>query len=184
MDVPSNLVNSITLWSRTKPSNQKVSTELSWDDETDKEIALNQFKEHYPKGIKPRNWLINQKEYCFYHGLAQGSPLSPTLSTILLVPNLMLNPLYKIIFYADDGDLYDLKNGVDPIEILKRIDKRSGIKAHLNLPKTGWNKENEIWLRYYKMLGKRFEPNDLHPTASGDKLQQKRTLRSVKKAVE
>ena len=67
------------------------------------------------------------KSYTYFHGVAQGSPLSPLLSTLLITKDLLNNPATKVVQYADDGILYDFTQ--DPYTILT-FPKESGIEIN------------------------------------------------------
>lgn len=138
LGIPLNLVLNMISWSRTKPRNSDNPTSLTWDSAEEKLLSINLNQQsNLPKNIKPKEgWEIEKNNYGYYHGLAQGSPLSPTLSTIILVPLIMLTTKAIALFYADDGILVP-KKGINPIDILKNIDPDSGIKAHIERPKSG-----------------------------------------------
>lgn len=61
--------------------------------------------------------------------MAQGSPITPTLSTIVLVPLILLNSKAKSIFYADDGLLYSNEE-FNPSDILDILPPEAGILVH------------------------------------------------------
>lgn len=105
LGLPPNLAKQMVKWSREMPNNLELSTDLTWDNADEKSVTLSQ-----------HSGVSKDKAYCYYHGVAQGSPLSPTLSTILLVPIFLLSSKFKSIFYADDGILYDPSPGADPID--------------------------------------------------------------------
>lgn len=65
--------------------------------------------------------------YDYYHGVAQGSSISPLLSTLPITLDLFLKDLCKVVQYADDGILYDLLSS--PEEILQ-FPPESGIKVN------------------------------------------------------
>jgi Reverse transcriptase (RNA-dependent DNA polymerase) len=51
------------------------------------------------------------KPWDYYYGLPQGSPLSPLLSILTLNRTLLKKKSgYKVVQYADDGLIYDIRN--------------------------------------------------------------------------
>ena len=83
--------------------------------------------------------------------MAQGSPISPTLSTIVLVPLILLNSKAKSIFYADDGLLYSNEE-FNPSDILDILPPEAGILVHAEGEKRRWVKFNGKWLCELKFL--------------------------------
>ena len=73
--------------------------------------------------------------YCYFNGIAQGSPLSPLLSTIILVHLIQLNKEIRSIFYADDGLLHSQKP-FDPNVLFGQICKEccKEFDYHFNFP--------------------------------------------------
>lgn len=117
-------------------------TDLNWLNRIDRKIHLKQHlslsnkERNFYKDFRGNNW---KDDFCYFNGIAQGSPLSPTLATLELVPTLMLSPLAANIFYADDGLLYS-NTIFDPSKILDRLNPSSGISVHDEGPKRGWVK--------------------------------------------
>ena len=106
--------------------------------------------------------LGGEKNYCYYHGIAQGSPLSPTLSSLVLVPEIYLkDKKASTAGYADDGLRFG-KNQFNPSEDLNPSIE-SGITIHNIAPKSQWVKQDGKWLTDLKFLGKKYLPNSLHP---------------------
>ena len=82
---------------------------------------------------KTENWKQN---FNYFNGVAQGSALSPTLSTVILSDILLLNhPGVQFLYYADDGILFSDKP-FDPDSILSGITRLSGVVAHTEAPKS------------------------------------------------
>lgn len=114
------------------PKNAMYSTDLTWSTSEEFNTTI-----RYHKEINGPSADI-AKSYCHYHGVAQGSPLSPTLSTLVLIPSLLLH-FPNVLQYADDGLIYG-----DNINIskLSNIEAESGIQAHLNEPKSQYIKKS------------------------------------------
>lgn len=170
-DIPSELVDTLIGWNRVPPQNAETSTTQSWQSETEKEISITQYesqnketKEYYEslklnKGFK--------SDYNFYHGVAQGSAISPTLSTLILIPELLLKAKGKVsaIMYADDGKL--ASNEIfNPLDYLT-FSKECGIKVHSDGRKNGWDRLEGKWKQDSKFLGRIFEPLERHPENQG-----------------
>lgn len=142
------------------------STDLTWLNPYDKlnhlhqHMALNFKERKFYKDFRAENW---RDDYCYFNGVAQGSPLSPTLATTILIPALMLAKEACNIFYADDGALYS-DNKFDPDKIFGNIDRNSGISVHPQGPKSGWVKYDGVWKKEFKFLGKKFVPESLSGT--------------------
>lgn len=141
----------------------RKATDLDWLSEKEKQFHLFQHKNlskeeySYYEQFRSFGWKEN---YSFFNGVAQGSPLSPTLSTIVLVP-LILNSLEAMgIFYADDGILYSNKE-FNPSKVLDKLFIGSGIAVHPEGTKRKWIKFNGKWLSNLKFLGKEFVPFEL-----------------------
>lgn len=139
MKVPNKLIYHMISWSRTMPQNMEKSTDIEFSNPNLKKLFIDNHeklsKEEYSFYETNRigDWKNN---YCYYNGVAQGSPLSPTLSTLVLIPLLLLNKLIRFLFYADDGAMANNRNKMDAIGTLKNIDPASGIEAHLIEPKS------------------------------------------------
>lgn len=169
MEIPESLRNHMMGWFRSMPSNMALSTDIQYDGS--KELHLNwETYDKLSQSEKDHNERLfgrlssNQNSiYCFHNGVSQGSPLSPTLSTLMLLPLISLE--MNGVGYADDGAA-DAQNEVDHIRnkrLLDNIDPSSGIKVHEEGPKRGDIKLNGTFVKDYKLLGKIFEPNNLHP---------------------
>lgn len=158
--LPSPLIDKIILWSRTAAENTTDSVQR-WD--TPYEEASD-YKYHLTgvSGIWSEedyiNWIEQKrkaevthphlKRYDYYRGVAQGSPISPLISTLIITRLLLLNPACKVVQYADDGILYDLTQS--PEEILT-FPPESGIKV--NWAKSRWLRREGNWLAPLKFLG-------------------------------
>lgn len=146
------------------PSNHTHATDITWQSKLHQELSQSQHR-HLP--AKELVEYVPQmkdgwyEKYCYYHGVAQGSPLSPTLSTILLIPLLMLTKGIPKVFYADDG--LSMPKTKDPVKELMEINPLSGIEAHTVEPKSRWIKKGGRWLNDLKFLGRKFEPKELTP---------------------
>lgn len=162
--IPTPLLNNIIRWSRTATENTTESTH-SWD--TPEEEA--QDYKYYITGASSPNtdeehhyWLIRKrkaekthphlKRYDYYRGVAQGSPTSPLISTLIITRLLLNNPHCKVVQYADDGILYDLT--LSPEEILT-FPPESGIRV--NWLKSRWLRRDGKWLNPLKFLGLVYE---------------------------
>jgi retron-type reverse transcriptase len=168
LDLPKDLLYHIILWSRTMPSNMDRSTDIEYESkeqlERDKKNYNNLPEEELKVYEKEYQKESNENKFCFYNGVAQGSPLSPTLSTLMLVKTLMLKT--NGCYYADDGKLFGstVQELNEAKDLLKSLDPDSGIQAHITGEK-GYtlDKENNKWIKDMKFVGKVFEPNSLHP---------------------
>jgi hypothetical protein len=169
MELPASLRNHMMGWSRTMPINMDTSTDLTFDNHEEYLISRNLYdnlsiseRKYYENlfGTAIGNYNVS---YCYYHGIAQGSPLSPTLSTLALVPLISLK--MNGIGYADDGtnhaETYEehMRNQYE----LDNINPESGIKVHKSAPKRGDIKVEGKFIKDYKFVGKVWESNDLHP---------------------
>lgn len=179
--IPDDLVHMLINWSRIFPEEkydykqilgktlrttiQDSSTDLTWKSEEEKATHLEQHSklsssEHnYYDEVRSRtrNW---QNNYCFFNGVAQGSPLSPTLSTIMLVPLLFMNnEKVDVIMYADDGLLYS-DHPFNPDDILN-FPMESGIIAHKEGLKSKWVRRDGKWLSPLKFTGIQYTPHSL-----------------------
>jgi hypothetical protein len=67
--------------------------------------------------------------YDYYHGVAQGSPISPLLSLLPISKELLTRSDCKVVQYADDGLLYDY---LSPPEIIlsEAFGPHTGISYH------------------------------------------------------
>lgn len=166
--LPESIIRLILHWNRTPPVGHPPSI-LSWRNEYDQTADYKYHKcgeygfysssdywdwrKHY--------WLSQSSHpehlrYDYFHGLSQGSPLSPLLSTLPLTWELLLDPYCKIVQYADDGILYDLL--CRPEDILT-FSPESGLSYHVL--KSGWLRENWKWVRALRYLGQTF--NGINP---------------------
>ena len=87
----------------------------------------------------------------YYLGVSQGSPTSPLLSTLVLIPLLMIDPNYSIVQYADDGILYNY----DHLPDLK-FPPETGIELHPL--KSRELKSGGTWHHPLKFLGQVYIP--------------------------
>lgn len=86
-----------------------------------------------------------------FNGVPQGTPLSPILSILALVPT--LQEQRQTVMYADDGVIYgkDLPNDPFPEEV-----KPANITVNQN--KSGWIRRKGKWLQELKFLGLVYNP--------------------------
>lgn len=107
--------------------------------------------------IERMYWINYGKEDASYYvGVAQGSPLSPLLSSIMLIPHLLLHKDYDIIQYADDGIIYNY----DKLPELN-FPPETGMKIHPE--KSQIIKSEGIWKNKLKFLGQRYVHQSLLP---------------------
>lgn len=158
-------------------TNQQA-TDLMWNSESDHQrdlsnhlasglYAQNFYNPHWDNKVKSKtpNW---QNNYNYFNGVAQGSALSPTLSTVLLTELLFLkHPELGFVYYADDGLIYSDKP-FNAEEILNSISKDSGIVAHTTPPKSKWVKYDGKWLNNLKFLGREYIPDNLTSQSLGE----------------
>lgn len=149
------------------PSNMEFSTNEKWYNAADEIQSLNQhlnISDQDFNSFKLQQTNKFESNYCYFHGIAQGSPLSPTLSTLVLVPELYLKDNQaSTLGYADDG-MSKSNTAFSPDEVIAPS-RESGISVHNTAPKSKWVKYNGEWLSDLKFLGKKYLPNSLHPPA-------------------
>lgn len=168
--VPPKLRSHLIRWSRT-PAKGSAHSVLRWstpyEESSDYKYHLVGIydilseEEHHHWLDKKREAEISNpalKRYDYYHGIAQGSPTSPLLSTIILNQVLLWNPYCRIVQYADDGILYNLSRS--PSEILQ-FPGASGIRV--NWAKSGWIRKDGEWLNSLKFLGLRWTSDHSTP---------------------
>jgi len=127
-------------------------------------LSKNEYDYYGPVRSKTLDW---ENNYCYLNGVAQGSPLSPILSTIILVPLLFLNKSgVKAIMYADDGILYS-DSPFNPDDILN-FPMESGILAHKEGEKSKWIKQDNKWLIPLKFVGIQYTPAELTTSITGN----------------
>lgn len=130
------------------------STDLTWESKEERKYHRTNHKlwvSGKDRKIRVHGW---ENDFNYFNGVAQGSAISPILATVLLTHVLMLkNPDVEIVMYADDGIMAS-DYPFNPYEILKGITKESGIKAHLEAPKTRWVRIDGVWQCDLKFLGK------------------------------
>jgi hypothetical protein len=166
--MPSPLVRHMITWSRTPASNSSHSL-LRWESPLDEvqDYRYHKTGKYYIQSYEEYSyWLDAKREaeltnpllkrYDYFHGVAQGSPTSPLLSTLLLTRLLLNSPDSDVCQYADDGILYNLRTCPEEILIFP---PESGISV--NWSKSGWIKRNGTWLRPLKFLGISYVPNEL-----------------------
>lgn len=184
MGYPPHIIQEIDKINRTMPydpstGKKTLKHDLTWPDkESEYEDKWYHYYGHYPGEQSIRHHALGQWEgrdslgtlpehpdlnhpYCYYHGVSQGSPLSPTLSNII-VNKLLLNrqtSTVKIVQYADDGIIYS-NEPFNPSDILK-FPRISGIEHHPT--KSKWIRRND-WESPLKFLGLKYYPNSLLPT--------------------
>lgn len=94
----------------------------------------------------------------YYKGVSQGSPVSPLLSTLLLIPHLLLSQSYDNVQYADDGLLYNYTT-VPTLD----FPGYTGITVHPL--KRGVVKSLGTWLKPLHFLGQTYVHSSLLPTS-------------------
>lgn len=164
LQIPTPLVNKLIHWSRTPSSNSKYSIH-TWSNphEESQDYKYHQTGEYTIwSEEESHHWLEEKRKaeetnpllrrYDYYHGVAQGSPTSPLLSTIILNKLLLVTDRCQVVQYADDGLLYDLKSL--PEDILT-FPPESGITVHWG--KSRWIKRNGHWLTPLNFLGLTFD---------------------------
>lgn len=113
-EMPAHLIKSLIGWNRVPPQNVDKSTPLTWNSVLEENNSKTLYgrlpskeKEYYESLELRKNW---STDYNFYHGVAQGSAISPTLSTLILIPELLLKERDDLtaIMYADDGKIAPL----------------------------------------------------------------------------
>lgn len=155
--IPQDLVTKIISWSRTSPRSGEVPN--PWLTPLEKVYF---YKYHltgvwgFPGGISEIERYLRYLSYLspsspyhkknYYVGVSQGSPISPLLSTFLLVPHLMLSSDYSNLQYADDGLVYDYNE--EP-----RLEFAPETNISIHPGKTSLIKESGRWLRPLKFLG-------------------------------
>ena len=97
--------------------------------------------------------------YDYYHGVSQGNPISPLISTLILTKCLLRNPGSQYVQYADDGILYNLSVPIDEVLTFPRC---SGIEIHW--AKSRWIRRDGEWYHPLKFLGLEFNPVTLQTT--------------------
>lgn len=97
--------------------------------------------------------------YDYYHGVSQGNPISPLISTLILTKCLLRNPGSHYVQYADDGILYNITL---PITEILKFPAASGIEVHW--AKSRWIRRDGVWLHPLKFLGMEFNPVTLQTT--------------------
>jgi len=59
------------------------------------------------------------KRYDYFHGVAQGSGISPIVSLLVITKDLLLTWLCKFVQYADDGLIYNYSSEEDPLNLVR-----------------------------------------------------------------
>lgn len=168
--IPPALVSQIIQWSRTRSSNHTVSRH-HWDTPTQEACDYHYHKTGTYVSLSPSSiasTLLSKREdeklhpelrdYSYYHGVAQGSAISPILSNLVITYTLLLNPYCQKVQFADDGLLYNLTRS--PESILT-FPPASGLS--INWSKSGWVKRRGHWLKSLKFLGLRANPTPSDP---------------------
>jgi len=91
----------------------------------------------------------------FFFGVSQGAPLSPLLSTFMLIPHLLMSDTQSIVQYADDGIIYNYD--ADPkLEF--------PIETHITIhpTKSRTIKQSGCWQHPLKFLGMTYVPPFFH----------------------
>ena len=166
LQIPSPLVKQIQHWNRTAPCN--TSTRVQTWSSPYHESLDHKYHETGTYSITSASeidyWLNHKRlksrlhqhrclnRYSYYHGVAQGSSISPLLSTLVLTKDLLLNPSCEVVQYADDGLLYNMTSSPD---LILNFPPESGIEVHPT--KSAWVRRDGKWLRPLKFLGKVFD---------------------------
>lgn len=159
-EMPEELIRAIIGWNRVPPQNVDRSTNLTWTTDSEKQTSVEGYgrldkesRKYYESLELRKDWA---EDYGYYHGVAQGSAISPTLSTLVLIPELLLKEDKGItaIMYADDGKLAS-NNEFCPEDELK-FTTNSGIKVHSDGRKNGWDRYAGEWYQDSKF----FPPGD------------------------
>jgi len=96
-----------------------------------------------------KQWMKDRVHNYHFHGLPQGSPLSPLLSILPLDFIVSREEEVKSVLYADDGIEFTLGR-----EVPKFTHKRtvwSGVER--NMEKSGWVRFDGVWLKPLRFLG-------------------------------
>jgi len=178
--IPRLLVQRIIRWSRT-PAQGTPPSAYSWKSANEEACDYRYHKTglYGVSSAEESYWLSEKrkseqhhphlKRYDYYRGVAQGSPISPLISTIILTKVLLNNPNCDIVQYADDGILYNLRSSIDSI---LTFPPESGVEV--NWSKSRWLKRCGKWLHPLKFLG--LEYNPLTSESNVEKLRQGGTL--------
>jgi hypothetical protein len=157
--IPESLTRNIILWNRTKSENDQST--LTWKDSNEK---LGDYIQHltgsrvYDPGLRGyyesqlyQSIQANPRmgEYGYYRGVAQGNPLSPLLSSLIVTATILNNPHTEVIQYADDGILYNY-GSCDPRNLLT-FSPESGISV--NWEKSGFIRKSNRWMKPLIFLG-------------------------------
>jgi hypothetical protein len=142
-------------------------TDLTWENSEEKSLQKKTHKlwvSGKDKKVRVHGW---ENDFNYFNGVAQGSAMSPVLSTVLLTHLLMLKyPDIEIVMYADDGIMAS-NQPFNPYELLGNLCKKSGIKAHLDAPKSKWVRIAGIWQCNLKFLGKLIVAKDQTSNSTG-----------------
>lgn len=174
LGIPDNLANLIINWNRQLPTSGALAAHQHWRSDEQKaqtfyyhmtgkwltNLTLKEIEFILKRMVELAKGNPLLLEYCYYYGVGQGSPLSPLLSTLVLIPHLLLNPSWKVIQYADDGIIYSpTEEGIRLIENGLTFPPESGIE--LSIKKSGWIKRDGKWLKPFTFLGITYLPLQL-----------------------
>lgn len=114
--------------------------------------------EHYVKKTEGSNSIVHidiqDVEALKFIGTAQGSPLSPFLSAIMINEiDYLLPKGVKVLKYADDMIFYGLTVLLDYVNTGNLADMLRQIGLTIHSGKSGWVKTDGTWLKPLKFLG-------------------------------
>lgn len=167
--IPASIVKKLISWNRTSPTSGPIDV-LTWESKTQEAQTYKYHKTGIwaiTEGIKEIEWWINKKRidevtnpelknYNYFYGVSQGSPLSPLLSTLPLNYLLLNSQHYDCIQYADDGILYNIQ-----ANLKLSFPPETNIKLHSS--KSQVIRLGGKWLASLKFLGKTFIPHSFIP---------------------
>jgi hypothetical protein len=171
LQIPSLLVNHIINWNRRAPTNGDPLS-LTWKStlQEAQDYKYHQTGEYLITCYAEEELWLNKKRkatlsnpdlsrYSYFHGIHQGSGLSPLLSTLPISLDLLNNPEIRVVSYADDGVIYGFSD-TDTPELYIRFSPESGIE--INEDKSGWIRQRGVWEHPLKFLGRKYEysPDD------------------------
>lgn len=155
--VPERILSIIKIWHSAKPKRKCWAPEKEYEEEM-LERNLKSLKRHLPewenldditKDCLKNTWTGGEDAVISF---AQGSPMSPLLSTILLGEYLKKQKQdLEWVIYADDGIVYGNQ------EFDLKDDEEMGIT--IERKKTRWIRKSGRWETGFKFLGIEYDPN-------------------------